>query len=198
MLLSIIFCGPASPALLPILIELFQVSLHLWYKTHKLFLLKDTEVFGPRSYTQETMDRVRTLFRTLRILSSWSSSVASIQIWPTPNSCTSCLFQIHFSSKSDPLPLHSMIYCLLCPVCLVPQDVGRTPRPRFPLTQRTWKSGARFSPEGWARVPKTWGAALGPSTAAVALSSEGFFFLLFLSPRWGCGPSAMATGAGLI
>lgn len=25
-------------------------------------------------------------------------------------------------------------------------------------------------------MPKTWGAALGPSTAAVALSSEGFFF----------------------
>lgn len=125
------------------------------------------------------MARVRTLFRTLSTLSSLSSSVASIQVCPTPNSCTSCLSQIHFSSKSDPLPLHSTIYCLLCPVCLVPQDVGRTPRPRFPLAQRTWKGGARLSPEGWARVPKTWGAALGPSTAAVALSSEGFFLFIY-------------------
>ena len=36
------------------------------------------------------------------------------------------------------------------------------------------------TPEGWARVPKTWGAALGPSTAAVALSGEGFFFLIII------------------
>lgn len=29
-------------------------------------------------------------------------------------------------------------------------------------------------------MPKTWGAALGPSTAAIALSSKGFFFYYFI------------------
>lgn len=42
-------------------------------------------------------------------------------------------------------------------------------------------------------MPESWGPALDPSTAVVALSSEDFFIF---SSAWGCGPGAMATGAG--